>query len=170
MSEHPNLKGIPGRGIGILRHIVGLTQPQLAERTNLSPAIVSHIELGTRQLCDPHLHVFAAALKCSKDLVRWARGDDLGVDKEFALGIELAELFRKHTARSAPRAVGEKWAPSKPRKIYPRDLRFLERKRRQHAARRLRASALTQKTATEQSSDSGGDGSPTVRSRRGAVA
>lgn len=170
MTAEVQLKGVPGRGIAILRHIGGMSQPQLAERVNLSSATVSHIELGTRQLCDVHVPVFASALKCSRDLVRWARGDDLGVDKEFALGIELAELFRKHTARPTPRAVHEKWQPAKRRKLYPRDMRYLIRKRRLRESKRLRAATSSAGAADTEAGGVGDAQSRQRHTRRGAVA
>lgn len=170
MSQQVQLKGLPGRGIAILRHIVGLSQLQLSQRVNLSPGIIAHIELGTRQLCDVHVPRFAAALGCSERLVILARGDSLDPDKEFSVGIELADLFRRNTARPDCLAVHGRWVPAKRRKKYPRDLRFLARIRRKRALKRLRNATPSAGAADAELAEREDTCSRSRQARRGAVA
>ena len=81
-----------GARIRDIRYIRGLTQIQLAQRTNMSSSDVSRAEIGARMPTLPTLRRFAEALRVGV-------GDLLDIE-ENALPAELAVLLADHRAAS----------------------------------------------------------------------
>ena len=96
--EQDVLVKIIGRNIAHYRKVVGLTQPQLAEKVGVSPAFISRVECGKKTMKVFTLYRFAQALQVSCDALLQRESADaklaninlllMGQSDDYLTGIE----------------------------------------------------------------------------------